>query len=199
MNNTVKGLFIFTFGAALGSFVTWRLIKCKYEKIAQEEIDSVKETFSKRAKSDDISDEEVKKEKPEPFYTSKMADKPDINEYAKKLRDEGYTNYSNVSSETEPETADGEPYVISPEEFGEEHDYTVISLTYFADGVLADDQEEAVDDVERLVGPNALNSFGEYEDDAVYVRNDRLKCDYEILLDKRTYEELVAEKPYLIN
>ena len=38
-----------------------------------------------------------------------------------------------------------------------------------------------------VVGMESLTHFGEYEDDSVFVRNDRLKCDYEILMDERTY------------
>ena len=32
--------------------------------------------------------------------------------------------------------------------------------------------------------------FGEYGDDSVYIRNDELKADYEILLDDEKYEVL---------
>ena len=34
---------------------------------------------------------------------------------------------------------------------------------------------------------DALRHFGEYEDDAVYVRNDELKTDYEILRSEKDY------------
>ena len=51
------------------------------------------------------------------------------------------------------------------------------------------DDTDIVDDPEKIVGFESLGHFGEYDDDAVYVRNDRLKCDYEILRDPRRYEE----------
>ena len=64
----------------------------------------------------------------------------------------------------------------------------MISLTYYSgNGVLVDDNEEQVDNVEELVGEDSLKHFGEYEDDSVYVRNDERKCDYEILLDESNY------------
>ena len=50
--NKAGGLFIFVAGAAFGSFVTWKLLRDKYEQIAQDEIDSVKEVFSKKDSSD---------------------------------------------------------------------------------------------------------------------------------------------------
>ena len=46
MGDAMNKIFIFTLGAAVGSVVTWKLVKDKYARIAQEEIDSVKEVFS---------------------------------------------------------------------------------------------------------------------------------------------------------
>ena len=56
-----------------------------------------------------------------------------------------------------------------------------VSLLYHVDGYLTNEQNVLVDDIENTVGFECLNTFGEYEDDAVYVRNDKLKTDYEIL------------------
>ena len=44
--DTLCKFFLFTAGAAIGSVVTWKLVKTKYEQIAQEEIDSVKEEYA---------------------------------------------------------------------------------------------------------------------------------------------------------
>ena len=75
-----------------------------------------------------------------------------------------------------------------PDEFGEFEDYTKVSLTYFADGVLADECGEIVDDVEEIIG-DGLDHFGEYEDDSVFVRSDAKRCDYEILKDLRDFSD----------
>lgn len=100
----------------------------------------------------------------------------------------------------EPNDSDEElPYVISPEEFGiYDEEYERISLTYFSDGILADDanNELSKEEIEDLVGLDSITHFGEHEDDAVHVRNDRLKTDYEILRDLRTYEEVVGANVY---
>ena len=53
------------------------------------------------------------------------------------------------------------------------------------------------DEIEETIGKSSLTRFGEYEPDSVFVRNDRLKCDYEILLDERSYAEILQDKPYL--
>lgn len=185
----VKGLIIFVIGAAVGSAATWRFAKKKYERIAEEEINSVKEAFSKREQ--DTADVEIKAETQPIIDASlkKVDDKPDIFAYAEILKNESY-----VPEETK--MIENEPHIISPDEFGEFEDYDTISLTYYADQILVDDWGDKIDDVDDIVGTESLTHFGEYEDDAVFVRNDRLKCDYEILMDERTYSEVQKERPH---
>lgn len=190
------GFVMFVLGAAVGSVVTWQYTRKKYEQIAQEEIDSVKEIFSRRESATDV---EIISPEPQTAKMGKPEEKPDITEYAARLERDGYTNYSNVSAEQkkeEQETMEIKPYVISPEEFGEFEDYERISLSYYADQVLADEDDEKVDDVDNVVGLESLTHFGEFEDDSVFVRNDRLKCDYEILLDQRTYSDVMKQRPH---
>lgn len=185
----VTGLIIFVLGAATGSAVTWQFAKKKYERIAEEEINSVKEVFSKREQ--DMADVEITVE-PKPSVEAslkKFEEKPDISTYAVILKNEAY-----VPEGTE--MAENKPYVISPEEFGEFEDYDTISLTYYADQVLVDDGGDKIEDVDDVVGMESLTHFGEYEDDSVFVRNDRLRCDYEILMDERTYSEAQKERPH---
>lgn len=192
MNKTINFM-MFVLGVAVGSVVTWRYVEKKYEQIAQDEIDSVKEVFSKReAEFTENTEARIK--------ADNAKEKPRVIEYAARLSEHGYTNYSDLVDEKpeevkeEPMSVD-KPYVIAPEEFGDLDDYETISLTYYADQILADDNDVIVDDVEDVVGFDSLNSFGEYEDDSVFVRNDRLKCDYEILLDKRKYSNVIRRKP----
>ena len=59
-----------------------------------------------------------------------------------------------------------------------------------ADGVLAySDTNERVEDIGELVCEDFAAHFGEYEEDSVFVRNDNLRMDIEILRDLRTYQE----------
>ena len=207
MDNKITSFMMFIFGAAVGSVVTWQYIKKKYERIAQEEINSVKETFSKlEVKSKDNESEENNNVR---TIVERAKDKPSVVEYAAWLRRRGYTNYSDTDSLSEDSNVSEEevdenmindkPYVISPDEFGEFYDYEKISLTYYADQVLADEDDELVEDIEETVGFESLNAFGEYEDDSVFVRNDRLKCDYEILLDQRKYSDVIKRRPHEVD
>lgn len=195
MSNTLSKIVIFAAGAAIGSAVTWHLLKTKYEQLAQEEIDSVLETFSNReepVEKESADDEEEPRIKP-----VAPNEKPDIREYAAMLQRSGYVNYSDGPVFEEMEVDDVvEPYVISPDEFGEIEGYEGISLTYYADGYLTDDMDELVEDVEGTVGYKSLDHIGDYEDDAVHVRNDRLKADYEILFDMRKFADIRGSRPY---
>lgn len=198
MNNKAIGLAAFIVGAAVGAVTTWLYTKTKYERIAQNEIDSVKEVFSRRG-SDDTEKSESAHAR---VNANQTTNKPSIAEYAARLHEQGYTNYSNFKSEQiekEGSTMLDKPYTISPDEFGENEDYQKISLTYYADQVLTDDLDMPLEDVEEMVGFESLDKFGEYEDDSVYVRNDRLKCDYEILRDLQEYSEVIERRPHEVD
>ena len=175
-----RDLFIFAAGAAIGSAVTWKLVKTKYEQIANDEIREMRDFYYNLASENDDIDEYEDDED----YTSDESEKE---EYENVVESTGYRNYSNKK---EKEVEDlSRPYVISPDEFDTE-DYEVVSLLYFDDGVLTDEQYNVIDDVEGLVGEDSLNHFGEYEDDSVFVRDDEKKIDYEILADGRKFSDV---------
>lgn len=164
---------IFTVGAVIGSAVTYKLLKTKYEQIAQDEIDSVKEVFSRRGR--DVVESKT-------------------DEYTELVDKLGYSGVDNNEEKGENDMTDA-PYVISPDEFGEMDDYETVSLTYYADKVLTDEMDIPVEDIESMVGYDSLECFGEYEDDSVFVRNERQKTDYEILLDVRKFSDVQSEYP----
>lgn len=185
MNGTLSKILWFTTGAAIGSVVTWKFVKVKYERIAQEEIDSVKDVYSERYANEDS--------------TEQIAEDDELNfrDYVATLAENEYTDYANMGVSDDKEV-DGvnAPYVISPEEYGEIPDYETISLFYYSDDVLTDDQDRPVDDADDIVGLDSLTHFGEYEDDSVHVRNDERKTDYEILLDPRNYSDVINKRPH---
>ena len=190
MRSTLSNFLMFAAGAALGVSATWKYFEEKYKRIADEEIKSVREYYSNKKpkyEGPSDSDEETR------MKARESHEKPDIREYAEKLKDMGYRNYSSADRtvEREEKAVDG-PYVIEPEEYGELHDYQTIELTHYGDGTLAENTGEIVDDADDIVGPDYADHFGEYEDDSVYIRNDKRKCDYQILLDERPYDDAVC-------
>lgn len=166
----------FAIGVAAGALGTWKYVEQKYAKIADDEIASVKAVLGKRVKVETV--DETPAESPKDIYKNIIADN-------------GYTQYS---ERTDKKVMDKKrPYVIPPEQFGDNEDYEQISLTYYADKVLTDEDNEVIEDVDDVVGLESLNHFGEYEDDSVFIRNDKRKCDYEILLDQRLYTDVCWE------
>lgn len=168
MNSNIKIVLIFSAGVATGVAASWRFLKKKYEQIAQEEIDSVKETFER-----------------EYVEPKEDAEKKEYKELT-----EMYTGDS-----VKVEDDDGGPRIIAPEEFGDVDEYDTTTLYYYTDGVLVDLQDNIIEDVDGTVGADFAEHFGEYEDDSVCVRNDAHKCDYEILRELRSYADV--KKPTL--
>lgn len=193
MGDGVKNFIIFAAGAAIGSVITWNFVKAKYEQIANEEITSVKDTYAK--KLEEIRDREIEEELGEDdeddFYEEDTDEEEfsegDMENYYDAVLEYEHNDYDN-SAQNELEV--DKPYVISPEEFGEFDNYEQISLTYYDDGYLADDMDDLVEDVEDIIGWELLNHIGEYEEDAIHIRNDSLKTDYEILRVMDRYSDI---------
>lgn len=159
LNNAIA----FAVGAAIGAAVTWKFVKTKYERLADEEIESVKETFYRLEREEKQTNDEI-------------------------IEKCGYVNPEvKDEAEKEEDCMEDKPYVIAPEEFGECDGYQETTLHYYTDGVLTDEDDNVIDNVDEIVGIESLSHFGEYEDDSVYVRNDTRKTDYEILMDYRDY------------
>jgi hypothetical protein len=193
-----KGAIVLSFilGAAAGVAASWFVIKKQQEEKYQAALEVMEEVYSRRAERD--IPEEVSEGEPEPNIPEEENREMSVREYAEKLAETGYTDYADLSKVEESKTEEKKeevtnvkkPYVISPYDYGEADDYETESLIYYADGVLTDDNNVPIEDVEGTVGKDALNHFGEYEDDSVFVRNERLKIDYEILLDSSKFSDL---------
>ena len=198
MNKKLLNILVFTVGAAVGSAVTWKLVKNKYEQIANEEIASVKEEYadllgrmktklqedrncenSTDAENDIYTDDYDQAEYDElaSIYRSSDEDEEDSEEGGKWDLDEDDVPYMNA------------PYVITPDDFSSSPPgYNAQPLNYFADGVLTDDWGVVLD-LDETIGEDSVEHFGEYVDDVVYVRDERLEIDYEVTRDPRTYKE----------
>ena len=206
MKNKIINVVMFAAGAAIGSAVTWKVIKTKYDRIIQEEIDSVKEVFSDRVDNfqnsiDDGSEDEEEESNCHPNQINwdeleDLDEEEDFTEADRFEYEEIASNYTSEKGGAEDMNSTAKPpYVISPYDFGELDDYEQIELTYYADGILEDEDYHIVTDVEELVGRDSLTTFGEYEDDSVFVRNERLSTDFQILKDYRTYDEARSVGP----
>ena len=197
MNDKLSSVIIFCGGVFIGGFLTWDFFKTKYEKIANEEIASVKETFEHREPRPDKNYKVEEALKSNDTYINVS---PGVAERVIQIIDSNsYRNYSNTAIETDKKggTADMElkqPYVITPEQYEDNVDYTKVSLTWYNDEVLEDDWGNVLDP-DDVIGSEALKTFGQYEKDSVFVRDDDEQIDYEVLLDTRSYKETYGHDP----
>ena len=231
----IKLLVSFGIGAACGGAIAYILTKKHYEKVANEEIEEVKEHFHDRVVETtkrrlDILEEMgyitySSDKKFEDFDDENDEELPEINEKREKFVD--YTSYyessgenlvgkSSISNKKEEKHIQNEendeeteeedyieldkeadealnksdfepPYEISFEEFLENGIYEKETITYYEkDDTLADENEEimALSDV----GEECL---GHFVNGVVYVRNERLGMDFEILRSPRSYSSYV--------
>ena len=212
MMSTLNKVIIFATGAVIGSLVAWRLTKTKYEKIMIEEEQSLREYYNKKVKviedtATDLHDsyqhredelrkkleEETEKEPEIVQDTNEVDNKVFFDRYTEILK--GYTSSQEEQrlNENTNENTNDKPYVVSPDEFGDADDYDIITLNYYADGVVADDWNDPIEDIGATIGEDFASHYGEYEEDVVYVRNDRLKVEYEILRSNLRYEDMVKD------
>ena len=177
-------IMIFVAGAGIGSVVTYKLVKKQYDQIIQEEIDSVKEAFSEMNGEDDGYEDG----EPDRNDTDEKTEPTAKETYESIVKESGYTEETEKKEDKHME----KPYVISPSEFGDS-DYAILSLTYFLDGTVLNERDKIVTNVDELIGEDFANHFGDYPEDpdTVYVRNDKLEIDFEILKDYREYSETV--------
>lgn len=187
----LSNVIMFISGAAIGSVVTWKLVKTKYEQIAQEEIDSVKEEYSTKP-IPSISKDLVE-------VGEAIADgvEEGIEECKNIVAEEGYISHSDVRSTVKIEDV-LRPYVITFDQFDEMcgGEYRIEGLTLYNDGILAyDNGDRPVDSIDATVGPDAIHSFGDSEDGSVYVQDDEEKILYEITEDSRNFADIGSPWP----
>ena len=176
----MKGLFIFAAGVVAGAVAGAYLVKDKVMADAKQEIEEVREYY--KSKKETKKEEKPVEEKEE----TKVEEKEEYQEITR-----NYTNYNKIE-ETPKQAVNDMPYMINPEDFGEEEGYDTLTLTYFADGVLVDDVDDVIDDPDPVVGLENLKVFEEFNASAIYVRNDIWKTDFEILKDDWEWKDIEA-------
>lgn len=168
----IKEIIIFSAGGLVGGLAGYFICKKKYGIIEAEEVkvDEKPETKKEVHKAQDKYEEEL--------YSASYVKKD------KKTGDEEWDDAEKVSP-TEPDMV---PYQISPEAFADEHaDYAKLTMVYYEDNeVLVNEEEECVD-IDSTIGYDAINHFGDFEKDAVFIRNEALGNDYEVLLEHAAF------------
>lgn len=204
-------------GATLGYLEADKRAKAKYEQLAEEEIAEAKRFYAKLHKEGDFAQPETALEKymaQVQDYTSEaevtvtdgsetgvaVAETVEETDDGVEIQERAVNIFASsepvveddfdYDAELESRTKD-EPYVIANEEFYEnEPEYEQNTLTYFeGDDVLVDDKDQPIEDTDRTVGNANLLRFGHGSKDqnVVYIRNDRMQMDFEVLRSRGDY------------
>lgn len=159
----------FAAGAVIGAASTYIFMRKKNDKTLDEQLQPVRDEFDKALQKmeDDKKKFEDKLEADMREKIRKEEKAQEIKSMKTKTEDLGYTKKGD------------HPYLIEQggEEFG---GHMAVSLEYYSDGVLLDGNDVISDaDKEDLVGVENLALLCETTP-IVWVRNDKLKVDYEI-------------------
>lgn len=206
MNSVVKSTVIFLGGLVVGGFVTNLLVKEKYEHEAAEEISAMHKSFVNRYK-EPISEQSIEKDEKhnDSIYISK--DKNDVIDYAsfskketsvetKSEEDISKEDSTDDVIELKREISDDPIHEIDWEiyESSEEYGFSHVELVlYTEDCILANVYDEKIDDVEKRITVDILNKFAHLPKDEIWVRNEILGCDFNIVKDNRKFSDVVGE------
>ena len=190
----------FAAGAAIGSAVTWKIMKTRCDQHIREEVEAFKKDWPKYAKGQ--NDAEVEPNDHWDGWNGCEEEDDDEDVYDPDVVFD-YHNLAKVydtidngeegGGDDEAFIVEG-PTVISPDEFNDlPYDWSMYALTYYAgDGILADDWL-VKQDIEDTIGEEALECFGKYsEEDVVHVRNEANMAHYEVVCDPRNYADVLA-------
>lgn len=163
-------------GAASSFLLTYTLVKRAADERAFQAIQEVKQHYAKR-----MAKEAAVAKPPIEEVLAKMekqiqADEP---EPVKEEPVENIQRVNLLSGSFKP------PYTITPHEV-ENTNNQFVSWTFYAeDAVLADEDDDIVKDINEFVG-DCLTELID-DGDVIYVRNDRLKLDIEIMATDEAY------------
>lgn len=179
----------FVSGAVGGATIAHILARRSYEA----QIASVKEHFTVPRHYPMPETPKAIEENSEP-EEKLISEKPPLVEYAKIAQ--GYISQKADAPKMEtalkediPEEKEAELiHVIPPSQFGLQYGWETFTLKYYANHILVDEDERVIEDPADIIGPTALNTFGLYEPDCVYVVNEDGECYYEVLAVDEDYE-----------
>lgn len=213
-------------GGAIGYFLAYKRLETKFDKIANDEIDQMREHFHAKEKArdsedrkgdlaelkkqvapyagdnadDDVPAEEIEYEPATPEAIANAAKAQDELRKKEETEENVFEKHGKSPSDgwdqehEENSRQPGVPYVVHMDEHGTKG-YTETSLTYYAgDDVLAGERDNIFEDQDGLVGVGNLDRFGHgaNDPDLVYVRNDEMGVDFEIVRVHKSYAEEVT-------
>lgn len=224
MNRYVKSGIIFVVGAVVGAASTKIYLGKQYKKAMEIEIERMQIARGEYVvKERELSETEVTELMDSLTEEERNNLNDSLGEVIEELYDDAddaffdYTQFDVKDNDYDPDEECGshldnmyeyempieheKPYLIPEDEFG---DVTYQQFYYimYADGVIADDMDREVRDIDGMFGTENLSHFGDKyiypsQTDLIYIRDDKMKWEYEIALDPRKFDtEKYPNSPY---
>ena len=160
----LKELIIGVAGVAAGFAGATLLWKSKYEKQAHEEVESMREYVNELKTKKTNLVKELEENHDEIIEGLKEKVKPYFHHEGAEVRDLKHI------------------YEIPEEDFVvEDEDFAKVSLEYYVESGDLYEGNEVVGDVNAVVGRDILNKLHGISDGVLYVRNENLETDYEVI------------------
>lgn len=219
MNESIKIIGASVLGLAAGAAVGYKIAEkrlgAEFEERLERETAGMKEFYSNVKQPYSSPEEAVAdliKETEEPPKVEDPRVKAQKVQYNKIVKGAGYDASMDEFEKTEAEAAEvihknvfndeqgpKDPYVIGEDTFmANEDGFEQETVTYYENGKqYVDTHDKIIDKAEQIFGPNPPN-FGDRSNDPnlVYIRNENLRMDYEVVRSERSYEEdVLGQEP----
>lgn len=198
----MKNALIFLGGAAVGSLAATLYFKRKmvileedYQRIANDEINKYVEDFDLSVKNADKiemgypygdKDIQIISDVPIVEYSSGIDMGNDEDKYAEIVKK--YNGQEENTSDEDGEDEQVAPYIITPDEYGD-NEYTTRTLTAFTDKVILD-EDNCLFDTNYFEKDIMKTLYSKKNiDSSIFVRDDNEKVDYEIIKEKISFED----------
>lgn len=195
----IKEILLVAAGGAVGALVSWRILDRKYQNRLDVEIEAAKEHYKSKyevflGESVNLPDEFAVVENEEGVVqdiitTSKNDD--DVMEWAKKLGTETFTDYTKSTDSSNDAKGVSKMKgirMVSSEEYDSCTYDDAESFTKYSDGVITDELDVPVDDLETLFGEDIVEEIANSDEDALYIIDEDNERVYEILKDSRPFD-----------
>lgn len=187
MSNFWKTSLAFVAGAIVGGFVTKKYIEYKsqindeaeYEEYETQE-PITEEANDTSVENEETSNDEIKiRSVNDEAYKKLLADL----QYSAEKEAEDFIERMIPRQDEVRDTS--KPYNIAPDEFEEIDEYDSDEYTYYADGYVTDSYGMPISDEDILntIGEDFDTYFGSYDDDQIWIRNERLRMDFSVIRD----------------
>lgn len=211
----------FSGGFALGSVISYFILKKQAEKELNDAIDREKEALQKAYEDRGaaiLTAQGIKKVGEtacqgfaEGFKASKTEENiENRKKVAEKVEELGYApkiDYTKYAKSVREEFADSEypteedrkniPYLIFEDDYSNDLEYDKESLIYFAGNNTLCDVDETLFNIADTIGVEAVNLFDMMKVDTIYIRNERLQTDFMVERRLVSFVDGIMHMPHI--